>query len=65
MADADKSAALLDGIAKISNEQASGVSQVTQALAQVEKAAVFSKELASQVELLKNMVGKFQLNKKR
>ena len=63
---------LVGEIAKASNEQALGISQVNQGIIQVsqvvqmnsatsEESAAASEELSSQAEILKEMVGKFQL----
>jgi hypothetical protein len=68
----EKAAALVDGIASASNEQATAVSQVSRGIEQVaqvvqttsataEESAATSEELSSQAELLKEMVGKFRL----
>ncbi len=63
---------LVSEIAKASNEQALGIAQVNQGIIQVsqvvqmnsatsEESAAASEELSSQAEILKEMVGKFQL----
>jgi methyl-accepting chemotaxis protein len=70
----EKSAALVGDIASASNEQATGISQINKGIEQVsqvvqnnsataEESAAASEELSSQAELLKEMVGKFKLNK--
>jgi len=62
------------GIADASNEQASGIAQINKGIEQVsqvvqnnsataEQSAAASEELSSQAELLKEMVGRFKLNK--
>ncbi len=67
-----QAAELVGEIAMASNEQASGVAQVNQGITQVsqvvqtnsatsEESAAASEELASQAELLKEMVGRFKL----
>jgi methyl-accepting chemotaxis protein len=67
-----KAAALVGDIASASNEQATGISQVNQAIAQVaqvvqtnsataEESASASEELSSQAQLLKEEVSKFRL----
>jgi methyl-accepting chemotaxis protein len=69
-----KAAALVSDIAIASNEQASGIAQVTQGLSQVslvvqtnsatsQESAAASEELSSQSELLKEQVGRFKLKK--
>ncbi len=69
----EKAASLVGGIADASNEQASGIAQVNKGIEQVaqvvqnnsataEESAAASEELSSQAELLKEMVGRFQLN---
>lgn len=68
----EKVAGLVNNIAIASNEQAAGVSQINQGIMQVsqvvqsnsstsEESAAASEELSSQAELLKEMVGKFNL----
>ncbi len=68
----EKVADLVNGIAAASNEQATGIAQITQGLAQVsqvvqtnsatsEESAAASEELSSQAIILKEMVGKFKL----
>ncbi|MFT8350119.1 methyl-accepting chemotaxis protein [Clostridium saccharoperbutylacetonicum] len=68
----EKVANLVGDIAVASNEQASGISQINQGIIQVsqvvqansatsEESAAASEELSSQAELLKEMVGKFNL----
>ncbi len=70
----EKAASLVGGIAEASNEQASGISQVNLGIEQVsqvvqnnsataEESAAASEQLSSQAELLKEMVGRFKLNK--
>jgi methyl-accepting chemotaxis protein len=65
-------AAVIGQIAVASNEQASGVAQVNKAIEQLsdvvqansatsEQAAAAAQELSSQAEMLKHMVGRFQL----
>lgn len=68
----EKAAALVESIAHASNEQATGIIQINKGIEQVsgvvqnnsataEQSAAASEELSSQAELLKEMVGKFQL----
>ncbi len=68
----EKSADLVQGIAASSNEQASGIAQINQGIEKVsevvqnnsataEESAATSEELSGQAELLKGMVGRFQL----
>jgi len=68
----EKAAGLVGGIAKASGDQASAVAQVNSGIEQVsqvtqtnsataEQSAAASEELSSQAELLKDMVGKFNL----
>jgi len=65
---------LVENIARASNEQASGIVQINVGIGQVakviqnnsataEESAAASEELSSQAEILKIMVGKFQLKK--
>ncbi|HWQ78339.1 MAG TPA: methyl-accepting chemotaxis protein [Anaerovoracaceae bacterium] len=74
VAEIEKSAELIKSIADASNEQASGIAQITKGLDQVsqviqnnsataEESAAASQELSGQAELLKEMVGRFQLKK--
>ena len=74
--DVTKVTQLVGGIAGASNEQASGISQVNQAIEQVaqvvqtnsataEESAAASEELSGQAELLKQIVSKFKLKKTR
>jgi len=69
-----KTAEIISEIAKYSNEQAMGITQINTGLTQVsqvvqnnaataEESAASSEELSSQAELLKEMVGKFRLRK--
>ncbi|KNY29702.1 methyl-accepting chemotaxis protein [Pseudobacteroides cellulosolvens] len=69
-----KAAELVGQIAKASNEQATGITQINMGITQVsqvtqvnsatsEESAAASEELSSQADLLKEMVGKFKLNK--
>ncbi len=69
----EKAADLVSGIADASNEQASGIAQINRGIEQVakviqsnsataEESAAASEELSGQAELLKEMVGRFQLN---
>ena len=69
-----KAAALVENIAVASNEQAAGISQISQAIMQIsdvvqqnsataEESAAASEELSSQAEMLKEMVSKFNLKK--
>ncbi len=71
----EKSANLVGNIANASNEQASGIAQINMGIEQVskvvqnntataEQSAAASEELSSQAEILKQMVGKFQLKKR-
>ena len=70
----EKSADLVVNIASASNEQASHIDQINMGIEQVsqvvqsnsataEESAATSQQLSSQAEILKQMVGKFQLNK--
>lgn len=70
----EKAANLVGGIAQASNEQATGIAQVNRGIEQVaqvvqnnsataEESAAASEELSSQAELLKQMVGRFKINK--
>jgi methyl-accepting chemotaxis protein len=70
----EKAASLVVGIAEASNEQASGIAQINKGIEQVsqvvqnnsataEESAAASEELSSQAELLKEMVGRFKLNR--
>jgi len=70
----EKAADLVGGIAEASNEQASGIAQVNKGIEQVsqvvqnnsataEESAAASEELSGQAELLKQMVGRFKLNR--
>lgn len=70
----EKAANLVGGIAVASNEQASGIAQVNMGIEQVsqvvqnnsataEESAAASEELSSQAELLKQMVGRFNLSR--
>ncbi|MDP4095178.1 MAG: methyl-accepting chemotaxis protein, partial [Bacillota bacterium] len=72
--DVTKAASLVGEIAVASNEQASGIAQVNQGIMQVsevtqnnsatsEESAAASEELSGQAEMLREMVGKFQLKK--
>ncbi len=69
----EKATNIVSDIATASNEQASGISQINKGIEQVaqvvqnnsataEESAAASEELSGQAELLKNMVGRFQLN---
>jgi methyl-accepting chemotaxis protein len=69
-----KTADIISGIAKSSNEQASGIAQINTGLNQVsqvvqtsaataEESAASSEELSSQAIVLKEMVGRFKLRK--
>lgn len=69
-----KTADIIAGIAKSSNEQAMGIAQINTGLTQVsqvvqnnaataEESAASSEELSGQAEVLKEMVGKFRLRK--
>ena len=71
----DKAAQLVGDIAVASNEQATGITQINKAIEQLslvvqqnsatsEEAASASVQLSSQAELLKSMVGQFNLKKK-
>jgi len=71
----DKSAGLVGSIANASNEQASGIAQINKGIEQValvvqnnsataEQCAATSEELSSQAEVLKQMVGRFELKKR-
>ena len=70
----EKAANLVGEIASASNEQAGGIAQVNKGIEQVsqviqnnsataEESAAASEELSSQAELLKQMVGRFQLKR--
>lgn len=70
----EKSAYLVGNIADASSQQASGIEQINRGIEQVsmvvqnnsataEESAATSEQLSSQAEILKQMVGKFQLNK--
>ena len=70
----EKSANLAGGIADASNDQASGIDQITKGIEQVsqivqnnsasaEESAATSEELSGQAELLKEMVGQFRINR--
>jgi methyl-accepting chemotaxis protein len=67
-----KAAALVGDITSASNEQATGITQINQAISQVaevvqtnsstaEESASASEELSSQAELMKNAVSRFKL----
>lgn len=69
----ERAAAIVGEIANASNEQASAIAQVNKGIEQVsqvvqnnsataEESAAASEELSSQAELLKEMVGRFQLS---
>lgn len=69
-----KTSDIISVIAQLSNEQATGISQINMGLTQVsqvvqnnaataEQSAASSEELSGQAELLKEMVGRFQLRK--
>lgn len=69
----EKAASLVGQIAAASNEQATAVAQINKGIEQVseviqtnsataEESAAASEELSSQAELLKDMIGKFDLN---
>ncbi|KNY29703.1 methyl-accepting chemotaxis protein [Pseudobacteroides cellulosolvens] len=69
-----KATELIGQIATASNEQATGITQINQGITQVsqvtqvnsatsEESAAASEELSSQADLLKEMVGKFKLDK--
>lgn len=71
----EKSAVLVSSIATASNEQAAGIEMINVGIEQVsqvvqnnsataEESAAASEQLSSQAEILKNMVGKFQLKKR-
>ncbi len=71
----EKSADLVANIAVASNEQASGIEMINVGIGQIanvvqnnsataEESAAASEELSSQAEILKQMVGKFQLKKR-
>lgn len=68
----EKAATIVESIAQASNEQATGLAQINKGIEQVsdvvqnnsataEESAAASEELSGQAELLKEMVGKFQL----
>jgi methyl-accepting chemotaxis protein len=68
----EKSASLVENIAMASSEQAAGIDQINVGIGQIaqvvqnnsataEESAAASEELSSQAEILKQMVGKFQL----
>ncbi len=70
----EKSANLIESIARASNEQANGIEQINVGIEQVskvvqnnsataEESAAASQQLSSQAEILKQMVGRFQLKK--
>ncbi|MDF3001128.1 MAG: methyl-accepting chemotaxis sensory transducer, partial [Bacillota bacterium] len=70
----EKSASLVGNIAEASNEQATGIAQINKGIEQVsqvtqnnsataEQSAAASEELSGQAELLKEMVGRFKVNK--
>ena len=70
----EKAADLVGKIADASNEQATGISQINKGIEQVsqviqnnsataEQSAAASEELSSQAEMLKEMVGRFRVNK--
>ncbi|MDF3002726.1 MAG: methyl-accepting chemotaxis sensory transducer [Bacillota bacterium] len=70
----EKAAGIVENIASASNEQASGIAQINKGIEQVsmvvqnnsataEESAAASEELSSQAELLKQMMGRFQLRK--
>ena len=70
----EKAASLVGGIADASNEQATGIAQINKGIEQVsqvvqnnsataEESAAASEQLSGQAELLKEMVGRFKLNK--
>lgn len=72
--DVTKVAGIVDGIARASNEQATGISQINQGIMQVsqvvqtnsatsEESAAASEELFGQAELLKGHVSRFRLKK--
>ncbi|MCX7615760.1 MAG: hypothetical protein N2Z65_08405, partial [Clostridiales bacterium] len=69
-----KAAELVGQIAKASNEQATGITQINRGITQVsqvtqinsatsEESAAASEQLSSQADSLKDMVGKFKLKK--
>ena len=71
----EKSANLVENIAIASNEQAAGIEQINMGIGQIaqvvqnnsataQESAAASEELSSQAEILKQMVGKFQLKKR-
>lgn len=70
----EKAAGIVENIAAASNEQATGIAQINKGIEQVsmvvqnnsataEESAAASEELSSQAELLKQMMGRFQLRK--
>jgi len=70
----EKAASLVSGIADASSEQATGIAQINKGIEQVsqvvqnnsataEESAAASEQLSSQAELLKEMVGRFKVNK--
>lgn len=70
----ERAAQLVEGIAQASNEQATGIAQINKGIEQMsqvvqnnsataQEGAAASEELSSQADLLKSMVGQFQLNK--
>ncbi|MBR0597413.1 methyl-accepting chemotaxis protein [Sinanaerobacter chloroacetimidivorans] len=70
----EEAANLVSNIANASNEQATGISQINKGIEQVaqvvqnnsataEESAAASEELSGQAELLKEMVGRFKINK--
>ena len=70
----EKSASLVGDIAEASNEQATGIAQINKGIEQVsqvtqnnsataEQSAAASEELSGQAELLKEMVGRFKVNR--
>ena len=72
----EKTAELVENIANASNEQAMGIEMINSGIGQIAKvvqnnsataqeSAAASEELSSQAEILKQMVGKFQLKKRR
>ncbi len=75
VAEVTKAATLVGAIAEASNEQANNISQINQGVEQVsqvvqsnsataEESAAASEELSSQADLLKEMIGQFQLKTK-
>ena len=75
LSDIEMVAGLVAEIARASNDQASEISQITLGIEQVssvvqtnsataEESAAASQELSSQAQMLKNMVGLFELKKK-